>query len=96
MYMLWHHEDTRFKTDFELLVQNSWLLGSHANRVQATTVAVITTSFPKVMNSYSRTAVNSTSARLKNMDQNRGNQIFFKLAVSVRYDFKFMGIAVLD
>ena len=48
------------------------------------------------MNSYSRTAVNSVSARLKNMDQNRENQIFFKLAVSVRYEFKFMGIAVLD
>ena len=69
---------------------------AQTNRVQATPVAVITTSLPKVMNSYSRTAVNSTSARLKNMDQNRGNQIFFKLAVSVRYDFKFMGIAVLD
>lgn len=50
----------------------------------------------QVMNSYSRTAVNSVSARLKNMDQNRENQIFFKLAVSVRYEFKFMGIAVLD
>ena len=69
---------------------------AQTNRVQASTVAVTTTSFPKVMNSYSRTAVNSTSARLKNMDQNRGNQIFFKLAVSVRHDFKFMGIAVLD
>ena len=70
---------------------------AQANRVQATTVAVITTSLiPKVMNSYSQTAVNSISARLKNMDQNRENQIFFKLAVSVRYEFKFKGIAVLD
>lgn len=69
---------------------------AQANRVQATTVAVTTTSFPKVTNSYSQTAVNSVSARLKNMDQNRENQIFFKLAVSVRYEFKFMGIAVLD
>jgi len=69
---------------------------AQANRFHTTTVAVTTTSFPKAMNSYSRTAVNSVSASLKNMDQNRGNQIFFKLAVSVRYEFKFMGIAVLD
>ena len=48
------------------------------------------------MNSYSRTHVNSVGARLKNMDQNIGNQPFLKLEVGVRYKFKFMGIAVLD